>query len=274
MIRPAAFCGVVGFKPTHGLIPRAGMLMVSRTLDQPGVFARTILDAALIAEQLVAFDERDADTRPRARIPFREVAAEEPPLPPVLAFIKTPRWESADEEMKEAFLELAGSLDARVEEVELFPSAAQAWDWHQAIMDAETAASLEQEWEKGRERLSNAVREQIERGRKVSATDYLRALRWVPRLWESFAELFEQRYDAILTPAAPGPAPRDLASTGDPSFCTPWTLCGMPALTLPLLRTAAGLPLGVQLVGPRDGDARLLRTARWLAAEVASSSAE
>ena len=274
VIRPAAFCGVVGFKPTHGLIPRAGMLMVSRTLDQPGVFARTILDAALIAEQLVAFDERDADTRPRARIPFREVAAEEPPLPPVLAFIKTPRWESADEEMKEAFLELAGSLDARVEEVELFPSAAQAWDWHQAIMDAETAASLEQEWEKGRERLSNAVREQIERGRKASATDYLRALRWVPRLWESFAELFEQRYDAILTPAAPGPAPRDLASTGDPSFCTPWTLCGMPALTLPLLRTAAGLPLGVQLVGPRDGDARLLRTARWLAAEVASSSAE
>ena len=274
VIRPAAFCGVVGFKPTHGLIPRAGMLMVSRTLDQPGVFARTILDAALIAEQLVAFDERDPDTRPRARIPFREVAAEEPPLPPVLAFIKTPRWESADEEMKEAFLELAGSLDARVEEVELFPSAAQAWDWHQAIMDAETAASLEQEWEKGRERLSNAVREQIERGRKVSATDYLRALRWVPRLWESFAELFEQRYDAILTPAAPGPAPRDLASTGDPSFCTPWTLCGMPALTLPLLRTAAGLPLGVQLVGPRDGDARLLRTARWLAAEVASSSAD
>jgi len=274
VIRPAAFCGVVGFKPTHGLIPRAGMLMVSRTLDQPGVFARTILDAALIAEQLVAFDERDPDTRPRARIPFREVAAEEPPLPPVLAFIKTPRWESADEEMKEAFLELAGSLDARVEEVELFPSAAQAWDWHQAIMDAETAASLEQEWEKGRERLSNAVREQIERGRKASATDYLRALRWVPRLWESFAELFEQRYDAILTPAAPGPAPRDLASTGDPSFCTPWTLCGMPALTLPLLRTAAGLPLGVQLVGPRDGDARLLRTARWLAAEVASSSAE
>jgi len=274
VIRPAAFCGVVGFKPTHGLIPRAGMLMVSRTLDQPGVFARTILDAALIAEQLVAFDERDADTRPRARIPFREVAAEEPPLPPVLAFIKTPRWESADEEMKEAFLELAGSLDVRVEEVELFPSAAQAWDWHQAIMDAETAASLEQEWEKGRERLSNAVREQIERGRKASATDYLRALRWVPRLWESFAELFEQRYDAILTPAAPGPAPRDLASTGDPSFCTPWTLCGMPALTLPLLRTAAGLPLGVQLVGPRDGDARLLRTARWLAAEVASSSAE
>jgi len=88
---------------------------------------------------------------------------------------------------------------------------------------------------------------------------------------ESFVELFEQRYDAILTPAAPGTAPKGLASTGDPSFCTLWTLCGMPAVSLPLLKGANGLPLGVQLVDPRDSDARLLRTARWLAARVATS---
>ncbi|MEK6716122.1 MAG: amidase family protein, partial [candidate division NC10 bacterium] len=85
---------------------------------------------------------------------------------------------------------------------------------------------------------------------------------------ESFVELFEQRYDAILTPAAPGTAPSGLASTGDPSFCTLWTLCGMPAVSLPLMQGANGLPLGVQLVGPRDGDARLLRTARWLARSI------
>jgi len=246
------------------------MLTVSRTLDQVGVFARTVADVALVAEQLAGYDERDPDTRPRARIPFREVAAEGPPLPPMLALIKTPRWDRAEEEMKEAFLELAGSLGSRVEEVELFPSAAEAWEWHQAIMDAETAASLEREWQRGRDLLSAAVREQIERGRKVSAADYLRAVSFIPRLQESFAELFEQRYDAILTPSAPGPAPRGLDSTGDPSFCTLWTLCGMPAVSLPLLRSSGGLPIGVQLVGPRDGDARLLRTARWLAAEVAS----
>lgn len=274
IIRPAAFCGVVGFKPTHGLIPRAGMLTVSRTLDHVGMFARTILDTALIAEELAAYDERDPDTRPRARIPFRQVAAEEPPLEPMLALIKTPRWETADAEMKQAFLELAGSLGSRIEEVELSPSAAEAWAWHQAIMDAETAATLEPEWERGRKRLSAAVRAQIERGRKVSAADYLRALSSIPRIRESLAELFEQRYDAILTPSAPGPAPIGLGSTGDPSFCTPWTLCGMPAVSLPLLRTSGGLPIGVQLVGPRDGDARLLRTARWLAAEVASSGRE
>jgi Asp-tRNA(Asn)/Glu-tRNA(Gln) amidotransferase A subunit family amidase len=88
VIRPAAFCGVLGFKPTHGLISRHGNLMLSRTLDHVGLFARTIEDIALLAEQLVGYDERDPDTRPRARIPFVEIAAEEPPLPPMFAFVK------------------------------------------------------------------------------------------------------------------------------------------------------------------------------------------
>jgi len=270
VIRPAAFCGVLGFKPTHGLIPRHGMLTLSRTLDQVGVFARTVHDLALLAGQLVGYDERDPDTRPRARIPFAEVAAEEPPLPPMFAFVKTPHWERADEETKEAFGELIEHLGDRVEEVELFPSAAEAWQWHQTIMEAEMAANLEREWKEGRDRLSDSLRAQLERGREVRAVDYQRAVARIRPIHESFVELFEQRYDAILTPAAPGTAPKDLASTGDPSFCTLWTLCGMPAVSLPLLQGTNGLPLGVQLVGPRDGDARLLRTARWLAAAVAA----
>jgi len=270
VIRPAAFCGVLGFKPTHGLIPRHGMLTLSRTLDHVGVFARTIEDLALLAGQLVGYDERDPDTRPRARIPFAEVAAEEPPLPPMFAFVKTPHWERADEETKEAFGELIEHLGDRVEEVELFPSAAEAWQWHATIMEAEMAANLEREWKEGRDRLSDSLRAQLERGREVRAVDYQRAVARIRPIHKSFVELFEQRYDAILTPAAPGTAPKDLASTGDPSFCTLWTLCGMPAVSLPLLQGTNGLPLGVQLVGPRDGDARLLRTARWLAAAVAA----
>jgi Asp-tRNA(Asn)/Glu-tRNA(Gln) amidotransferase A subunit family amidase len=120
------------------------------------------------------------------------------------------------------------------------------------------------------ELLSEQLRAQLERGRQVRAIDYQRALARIRPIHESFLELFEQRYDAILTPAAPGAAPKGLASTGDPSFCTLWTLCGMPAVSLPLLQAANGLPIGVQLVGPRDGEARLLRTARWLAAKVAA----
>jgi Asp-tRNA(Asn)/Glu-tRNA(Gln) amidotransferase A subunit family amidase len=269
-IRPAAFCGVLGFKPTHGLIPRHGIFALSRTLDHLGLFARSIDDIALLAAQLVGYDERDPDTRPRARIPFVEVAAEEPPLPPMFAFVKTPYWERADEDTKEGFAELIEQLGEQVEEIELLPSAVEAWNLHQTIMEAEMAANLEREWDKGRDRFSEQLRAQLERGRDVRAIDYQRALSRIVPIHESLVELFEQRYDAILTPAATGAAPKGLSSTGDPVFCTLWTLCGMPAISLPLLQGANGLPLGVQLVGPRNGDARLLRTARWLAAQVAA----
>ena len=269
-IRPAAFCGVLGFKPTHGLIPRSGALMLSRALDHVGLFARTIDDIALLAAQLAGYDERDPDTQPRARIPFVEVAAEEPPLPPMFAFVKTPYWDRTDDDTKEGFAELIQDLGDRAEEIELFPSAVEAWEWHRTIMEAEMAANLEREWERGRAQLSDPLRAQLERGRQVRALDYHRAIARIRPTYENFLELFEQRYDAILTPAAPGPAPKGLDSTGDPSFCTLWTLCGMPAVSLPLLQATNGLPIGVQLVGPRHGEARLLRTARWLAAKVAA----
>jgi Asp-tRNA(Asn)/Glu-tRNA(Gln) amidotransferase A subunit family amidase len=268
-IRPAAFCGVVGFKPTHGLISRHGIFALSRTLDHVGLFARTLEDVALLAEQLTGYDERDPDMRPRARIPLAATAAQEPPLPPMFAFIKTPQWDRVEGETKEAFAELIEDLGEQVEEVELFPSAAEAWDWHRTIMEAEMAANMDREWQSGRERLSEMLRAQIERGGELRAIDYQRAIAAIRPVHQSFLELFEQRYDAIVTAAAPGPAPKGLASTGDPSFCTLWTLCGMPAVSLPLLQSTDGLPIGVQLVGPREGDARLLRTARWLAKKIA-----
>jgi Asp-tRNA(Asn)/Glu-tRNA(Gln) amidotransferase A subunit family amidase len=267
-IRPASFCGVYGFKPTHGLVPRGGMLQLSRTLDHVGLFARSLEDIALLGEQLVAQDARDPDTRARARPPFVSVAAEEPPLPPLVAFVKTPAWERAAEDTREAFAELVATLGDRVVEVELPESARQAWDWHRTIMEAEMAVNLAAEWERGRDQLSKQLRTLLERGREVLAVDYQTALARIPRLNEGFAEIFE-RCDAILTPAAPGTAPRGLESTGDPAFCTLWTLCGMPALSLPLMRGENGLPMGAQLVGPRGSDARLLRTARWLAGQVA-----
>ncbi len=270
-IRPAAFCGVVGFKPTYGLISRHGVLPLSRSLDHVGLFARTIEDISLILEQVVGYDARDPDTRPRARSPFVELALEEPPLPPMFAFIKTPMWERADEDTKEGLTELIENLGPQAEEVELFSVAADAWRWHQTIMSAEMAFNLDREWQHGRDKLLVEMRGQLAYGREIRAVDYQCALAQIEPLREVFLELFEQRYDAIITPAATGAAPSGLASTGDPSFCTLWTLCGMPAVSLPLLQAANGLPLGVQLVGPRNGDARLLRTARWLAAQVAST---
>ena len=247
------------------------MSPLSRSLDHVGLFARTIDDIALLAEQLVAYDENDPDTRPRARIPFSTISAEEPPLAPMFAFIKTPMWQRTDEETKEGFAEIVEQLGNQVEEVELFPSASDAWQWHQTIMSAEMALNLAREWDSGRKLMSEQLRKQIHIGRAVTAFDYQHALKQIAPIHESFVELFEQRYDVILTPAAPSAAPQGLSSTGDPSFCTLWTLCGMPCITLPLLQSSSGLPIGVQLVGPRGGDARLLRTARWLSKKMAEA---
>lgn len=267
VIRPASFCGVYGFKPTHGLIPRGGILKLSRTLDHVGVFARTLEDVALATEVLVGFDSHDPDTRPRARIPFVATVAEEPPLPPLLAFVKGPAWERAEDATREAFAELVATLGQRIVEIDLADSTGQTLEWHRTIMEAEMAANLDLEWEKGRDRMSQALREQLDRGRAVNALDYQRARARIPLINDGFDPIFE-RCDAIVTLAAAGTAPRGLDSTGDPAFCTLWTLCGMPALSLPLMQGENGLPLGVQLVGRRYDDARLLRTARWLAAQV------
>ena len=130
---------------------------------------------------------------------------------------------------------LVETLGDRVEEVELFPSAHGLWDWQRTIMAAEMASNLERLWS-GRERLSPQLRELMERGREVRAIDHQRALRALEPVRASFDELFMERYDAILTPPALGTAPRGLGATGDPAFCVPWTLLGMPAITLPVMR--------------------------------------
>ena len=265
VIRPAAYCGVYGFKPTHGLISRHGALKLSRTLDHVGVFARSIGDVAIACEALAGWDEHDPDTRLRARIPFADVAGEEPPMPPRVAFIKTPMWDQAEPETHEAFQELVAHLGDCVEEFALPESARDALNWHRTLMEAEMASSLAAEYERGREKLSEQLRALIERGRACTAFDYQAALASAPRVAEGLGPLFDH-YDAILTPSAAGTAPRGLQSTGNPMFCTLWTLAGMPALNLPVMEGGNGLPLGAQLVGRRGDDARLLRTARWLVA--------
>jgi Asp-tRNA(Asn)/Glu-tRNA(Gln) amidotransferase A subunit family amidase len=258
---------VVGFKPTYGVVPRTGILRQSRALDTVGVMARTVPDAALIMECIAGYDAGDPDTRPSARVPYARIAAEEPPLPPTLGFVRTPVWDRADAETRAAFDELIAHLGDRIQTLELPATLAAAWDWHRTIMEADIAASFVVEYERGAERLSASLRQQIERGRSTLAFDYLHALAHIPRLNEDFAEIYE-RVDALVTPSAPGAAPEGLDRTGDPAFCTLWTLCGMPAVTLPLLSAGNGLPIGVQLVGKRGDDARLLRTAHWLTRQV------
>ena len=269
VIRPAVVLRRVRLQahPRADPAPRACSRSRARS-THVGLFARTLDDVALLAEELVGFDERDPDSRPRARIPFREVAAEEPPLTPMFALSgrragtappTTRGWRSP---------ELAEHLGDRVEEIEL-ALADDAFEWHRLIMEAEMARASIASGRHGRDRLSDAAPDPARaraRACERSTTSWRGpGPRRSPRASPTCSR---QRYDAILTAAAPGEAPGGLESTGDPSFCTLWTLTGMPAITLPLMQGANGLPIGVQLVGPRDGDARLLRTARWLASRV------
>jgi Asp-tRNA(Asn)/Glu-tRNA(Gln) amidotransferase A subunit family amidase len=273
VIRPAAYCGVVGFKPTHGLISRTGILAQSRWLDTVGVMGRTVEDAAMIAEAIVGFDANDGDTAPRARPRLTETAAEEPPMTPYLAFVKTAVWDQADETTQEAFAELASFLDDGCDEVPLPDPFDHGVDLHRTIMTADLAKSFAGYYERGKDKLSATLRDMIEEGQKVLAVDFNRAVDWREVLNTGLDQVFD-RFDAIITPATQGEAPAGLDSTGSPMFCSLWTYCGTPAVTLPLLEGPNGLPLGVQLVGRRGDDARLLRTARWLMDRVANADQE
>ncbi len=263
VIRPAAYCGVVGYKPTHGLISRHRILQLSRPLDQVGVLAGSVEDAALLAEALIGFDAQDPDTRPSAAPALLATAREEPPLDPQIAFVRTPIWDQAEESTHEAFAEIVEHLGDVVEEVNLPQQFDDALALHRTIMEADLARSFEQEYARGKDRLSAILREMIERGQKVLAVDYNDGISRIEALNTLLNAVFH-KYDAILTPATTGEAPLGLESTGSPVFCTLWTLCGVPAITLPLMTGPAGLPLGVQLVGAKGDDARLLRTGRWL----------
>ena len=263
VIRPASYCGVVGFKPSHGLIPRTGVLALSAPLDTVGTFARSLEDVALLTEALIAYDPSDKDTRARARPPLSRTVAEEPPMTPMIAFAKTAVWDQADRETQDAFTELAELLGDDCRDLPLSEPFDHAVKMHRTIMNADLAKSFAGYYERGKDKLTNTLCGMIEFGQKVSAVDYNKAVEYRELLNSGLNSVFDD-YDIILTPATTGEAPAGLDATGNPVFNTLWTLCGTPSIALPLMEGPSGLPLGVQVVGPRGDDARLLRNANWL----------
>ncbi|MEP3439661.1 MAG: amidase [Hoeflea sp.] len=263
VIRPAAFCGITGFLPSSGSIPRTGVLAQSPTLDRIGVFARSVEDAALLAEVLFGHDDLDKATTPAPHPQLLSVASAEAPVTPQFAFVRTPYWHKATEACQQALQELVEHLGEGCFEAGLPDAFGEAASVRERINRAEMSKCYHRYSRDGGDHLSPRLSEALEKGGKVTAHDYIAALDWPDYLYSGLGAVF-QRCDAILTPAAPGPAPKGLESTGDSVFNGIWTLCGTPAITLPLFADEDGMPMGVQLVGPRGGDARLLRTARWL----------
>lgn len=268
VIRPAAFCGVVGYKPSFGTIPRTGVLAQSPSLDTIGVFARSVEDAAMLAEVLFGHDPGDRATEPAPAPRLLATARETPPLTPTFAFVRPPGWDRADGETQAALQELAGLLGRQCFEAELPAAFDEAAEIRLRINVAEMSKCFYGYERRGWDVLSVQMREALDAGKAVPARDYIAALDWPDVLYAGLREIFE-RCDAILAPAALGPAPEGLSSTGDSIFNGLWTLVGAPAITIPAFVSEDGLPMGLQLVGPRGDDARLLRTARWLEALLA-----
>ncbi len=253
VIRPAAFCGVVGFKPTQGIIPIEGALTFSQTLDQPGVFTRNSEDAAWLTAALAPENS--------AISPF----VAKPGKAPRLAAVKSPVWGQAEEPAKLDFfksIEILRKGGANIEECELpdiFDSAHAAI---RTIMAAEAAFNLGYLLRDHAPKLSDTLRNFIIEGEKTGAVDYQRAL-CVRRHLQGELSRFLLRYDAIVTPPATGEAPTTLEQTGSPAFCSIWSLCGVPAVVIPTGLGPGGLPLGLQLVGAANDDSRLLSVAHW-----------
>ncbi|ADZ69028.1 amidase [Polymorphum gilvum] len=270
VIRPAAYCGIVGFKPSFGAIPRTGILQQSPTLDTVGVFATSVEAAALLAETLFCDDPADRSTRPTPPPRLLDTALARAPVRPTLALLpKLPVDPLPDQDTAGAFAELSGLLGEAGFEIALPPMFGDALRQREIINFAEMAKCYYSYERRGRDALSEETLAAIDAGKAIPARDYLSALDWPGILNSALDEIFD-RCDAIAMPSTPGAAPKGLASTGPSAFNGLWTLCGTPVVTLPLFAAPNGLPMGLQLIGRRGDDARLLRTARWLGAHLAS----
>lgn len=272
VIRPASYCGVTGFKPSFGAISRAGILAQSPSLDTVGVFSRTVEDAALIAEVLFGDDPADRTTTPAPHPHLLETAQSAAPVRPTFAFVRTPFWDQADLAAQGALEELAAVLGDYCFEAGLPSAFAAAQDIRETINFAEMAKCYDR-YGRNSDQLSATIREAMDRGRTIAARDYIAALDWPSVYGAALDELFS-RADVLLTPAATGAAPKGFSSTGSSVFNGLWTLCGVPAITLPLFEDENGMPIGAQLVGRKGDDARLLRTARWLENFIAGQTGE
>lgn len=251
VIRPAAYCGVVGFKPTFGSIPRDGVKSLAPSLDTVGCFTRTVDDAALIASVLM-------DQPALRRLDYDG--------PPRIGLYRTPQWRHTQPETREAMAQAAEILSrarAVVQEVDLPPECCALVQLQSDIMAYEATRSLAQERERHASQISPGLLALLQGGDKIDAERHQANLQRARDTYARVHAWFE-RFDVLLTPSAPGEAPFADQGTGDPLFGRVWTMFGLPCIHLPFATGPMGLPVGLQAIGPKGDDHRLLSIAKWM----------
>lgn len=266
VIRPAAFNGVVGLKPSYGAIPRLGVHPLSPSLDHVGFFARRVDDVALALSLLAGSSDGDRHGQP---LPSFAVDVGEGVAPldrPRLAIVRFAKWERVEAEQRAMFESVVHQLrtaGAIAEELELPALDAVNWDAISTIMLSEATVIFSDLVARFPDRVSEVMKSHVAAGKSISAMEYLSAKAAQERRRVALDEELEG-FDAVLTLPAFGEAPRGLQWTGDAEYCAPWTFVGAPALSLPAGFGRNGLPLGIQVVGRYRDDLRVLRAAKWI----------
>lgn len=262
-IRPAAYCGIVGLKPTYGRISRHGVVPLSWSLDHIGILTRTVEDAAIILEVLAGHDSKDASSSTLPVPSYRQALTRL--SPPRLAILREFFQDKADEAVRnntEDTVKKLAENGAKVMQKQLPSSFTSAQAAHRIILTTEAAAFHQENFRKRMMDYRPALRSTIAAGLLTPASTYLRAQRIKTRFTNEISALLEGS-DCLLTPATTTPAPRGLESTGDPAFNSPWSFCGFPSITIHSGLAKNGLPLGIQLVGQPFDEERLLSVAHW-----------
>lgn len=256
LIRPAAFCGVVGYKPSHNRVPKAGVKSLSETLDTMGGFARSVRDVGLLGAVLTG-DARLADPGT-----FAQTAA------PRIGLCPTPEWDQTDSDTQQAWAQAEKALHGFAKAMALPAGLDNLVNVQKAIQAYETARSLSHERMHRQHQLSAPLQALLVHGMGISGEDHAQNLQTTAHARSQAATLFNH-FDVLLAPSSVGEAlPMALGTTGDPLFCRTWTLLGLPCIHLPFAKGHNGLPVGLQLVGAWGDDHRLLAAAHWVHARL------
>lgn len=274
IVRPASFCGVVGFKASFGAVPRAGAHPVSGSLDHIGFFTRSVKDIVYAFNLLKNISPSEEDA----------IVIEDVSLKPLekytdnrrlrIALLKTPFDDLLSQEQSDVLQSVANNLKSEGASVEDYTLPDGYWDGIQALhilMACEAAVIHEHHFEKYPELMSTHMKELVQKGNNHTASEYIKAKKLQQRLRQSIGEIFE-RFDVILSAPATGEAPKGLDFTGNPIFCALWSFIGTPAIALPVTKSAKGLPLGIQLIGNYRDDEKLLNIAAFVEASIEKRS--
>ena len=266
IIRPASYCGVVGYKPSYGLISRNGVLRTSYSLDHIGMFGRKVEDVAMLAKVLIKKDKFDPATIHYSTENILNETKKGPLFEPKFIFYKTDHWKIIDKKSKESFEYFIKSFKKNIEIFDTPSYFKDIHKYHQIIHETDLANNFSVYFKKFKKKLSKYMQDAITRGNKYSAKEYAEAIDFMKRSYESYQEVFED-YHGVLSPSSPGVAPKGLKSTGTAEFNKVWSYLGTPCISLPLLEGENNLPLGVQLIGDKYDDHRFLGVAKWLEKE-------